>query len=59
MGAADERLRREIASERQELTLAVESLHGEVQRAKRRLPKLVAAVVAAVVAVKVLRRVLR
>ena len=59
MGAADERLREEIGSERRELALALESLQGEVQRAKRRLPKLVAGVVAAIVAVKVARRLLR
>lgn len=58
MAAADERLRREIASERQELALAVESLHRQVQRAKRRVPRLVAVAVVAVVAVKVARRVL-
>lgn len=59
MGAAEEQLRQEIASERQELALAVESLHGEVQRAKRRLPKIVAGAVAAIVAVKVARRLLK
>ena len=59
MGAADEQLRQEIAAERQQLALAVESLHSHVQRTKRRLPKLVAGVVAAVVAVKVARRLLR
>ena len=59
MGAADEQLRQEIGSERRELALAVESLHAEIQRTKRRLPKLAAAAVAAIVAVKVLRRVLR
>ena len=30
MAAADDRIREEIGSERQELALAVESLHGEV-----------------------------
>jgi hypothetical protein len=59
MGAADERIRQEIASERQELALAVVSLHGQVQRAKRRVPKLVAGVVVAIVAVRVARRLLR
>jgi len=57
MGTADEGLRREIGSERQELELAVESLRGEVRRAKRKVPKIVAGVVAAVVVLKlVLRR---
>lgn len=56
MAAADERLRQEIGSEREELAAALESLRDEVQRAKRRLPKLVAVAVAAVVAVKLVRR---
>jgi hypothetical protein len=60
MPVADERIRREIGSERQELALAVASLRGELQRAKRRLPKLAAgalvAVTALVVGVKLLRR---
>jgi hypothetical protein len=59
MGTADEGLRREIGSERQELALAVDSLRGEVRRAKRRLPKIVAGVVAAVVVLKLVRRRLR
>jgi hypothetical protein len=59
MGAADEQLLREIGSERQQLALALESLYSEIQRTKRRVPRLVVGAVAAIVAVKVLRRVLR
>jgi hypothetical protein len=59
MAAADERLRDEIGSERRELALALESLRGELERKKRRIPRLVAAAVATVVAVKVVRRVVR
>jgi hypothetical protein len=59
MAAADEQLRQEIGSERRELALALDSLHAEVRRTKRRIPKLVAGAVAAIVAVKLLRRALR
>jgi hypothetical protein len=47
MPVTDDRIRREIGSERQELALAVASLRGELRRAKRRLPGIAAGVVAA------------
>jgi hypothetical protein len=60
MPVADERIRRQIGTERQELALAVASLRGELQRAKRRLPKLAAgAVVAGAALILVVRRLRR
>jgi hypothetical protein len=60
MPVADDQIRREIGTERQELALAVASLRGELRRAKRRLPKLAAGTLVAGVAlmlvVKRLRR---
>jgi hypothetical protein len=59
MRVADERIRREIGTERQELALAVASLRGELRRAKRRLPKLAAGVLVAGTAVVLVVRRLR
>ena len=60
MPVADEQIRRQIGTERQELALAVASLRGELQRAKRRLPKLAAgAVVAGAALILVVRRLRR
>ena len=60
MPVADEQIRRDIGTERQELALAVASLRGELQRAKRRLPKLAAgAVVAGAALMLVVRRLRR
>jgi hypothetical protein len=56
MAAADESLREQIGSERQELALALDSLRAELERKKRRIPRLIAVAVAAVVAWKLLRR---
>jgi len=60
MPVADERIRREIGTERQELALAVASLRGELRRAKQRLPKLAAgALVAGTALLLVVRRLRR
>jgi hypothetical protein len=56
MAAADESLREQIGSERQELALALDSLRAELERKKRRIPRLIAVAVAVVVAWKLLRR---
>jgi hypothetical protein len=59
MPSADERIRREIGSERQELALAVTSLRGELRRAKRRLPAIAAGTLAAGTALMIVLRRLR
>jgi hypothetical protein len=59
MPLTDDQLRSEIHTERQKLTVAVASLRGELQKAKRRAPAVAAAAVALVTTVRVVSRRLR
>ena len=59
MQTTEDRLRREIESERDELARAVSSLRGELDRKKRRAPVAAAGAIAAMAAVKLVARRLR